>query len=284
MSKLLIDENPLILLPSLAKAIGLHEAIIIQQIHYWIEHHGPDGKRYGQVEEGKRWIRNTVADWKKSNFCFFSNSQIYRTLKSLEKQDLVTSRKDLNKTGYDRTKWYTINYPILRQREMDFINTQNGFDSSEDTIPETTTETTPIFKEKFLENYKEALIMGALYTTHEYWHEYCTQAPGWRVATPKYLKRFKTRIKEESFRSNLGIILCKIKDNPKLQEQGWFDFYWVLSKSKEEAHYKRILKGKYDWMIEDREELSPSHSSNLPTSTPDLPTVMSTEQISKIQA
>ena len=143
MSKLLIEENPLILLPNLAKEIGLHEAIIIQQLHYWIEHKGPDGRRYGTLRDKMRWIRNTVSDWQKSNFCFLSESQIYRALKSLEDRELILSRKDLNKLGYDRTKWYTIDYAILRQREMDFTPARNGFYASEDTIPETTSETKP---------------------------------------------------------------------------------------------------------------------------------------------
>jgi hypothetical protein len=141
MSKLLIEENPLMLLPGLAREIGLHEAIIIQQLHYWIEHRGPDGRRYGALRDKMRWIRNTVSDWQKSNFCFLSESQIYRALKSLEDQELILSRKDLNKLGYDRTKWYTIDYAILRQREMDFTPARNGFYASEDTIPETTPET-----------------------------------------------------------------------------------------------------------------------------------------------
>ena len=36
MSRLLIDEPPLQVLPSLAREIGLNEAIMLQQIHYWL--------------------------------------------------------------------------------------------------------------------------------------------------------------------------------------------------------------------------------------------------------
>ena len=39
-SKLLVDEPPLIVLPSLAVAIGLAEAILLQQIHYWLRQGG----------------------------------------------------------------------------------------------------------------------------------------------------------------------------------------------------------------------------------------------------
>ena len=36
MSKLLIQENPMMILPSLAEKIGLNQAIVIQQFHYWL--------------------------------------------------------------------------------------------------------------------------------------------------------------------------------------------------------------------------------------------------------
>lgn len=36
MSRLLINEQPLLVLPSLACEIGLNEALMLQQIHYWM--------------------------------------------------------------------------------------------------------------------------------------------------------------------------------------------------------------------------------------------------------
>ncbi len=36
MNKLLIDDYPIRVLPKLAELIGLNEAIILQQMHYWI--------------------------------------------------------------------------------------------------------------------------------------------------------------------------------------------------------------------------------------------------------
>lgn len=35
MSKLLLDSNPLVIIPELAVAVGLNESIILQQLHYW---------------------------------------------------------------------------------------------------------------------------------------------------------------------------------------------------------------------------------------------------------
>jgi len=55
--KLLINENPLQVLPGLAKMIGLNEAIFLQQLHYWLD------KSAHNLDE-RRWIYNTAAGWK----------------------------------------------------------------------------------------------------------------------------------------------------------------------------------------------------------------------------
>ena len=109
MSKLLIDEPPLQVLPTLAKVIGLNEAIILQQVHYWLNE---NGKTY----EGKKWIYNTYADWRKQ-FPFWSESTIKRTIKRLEEQGLLISG-NFNRMKLDRTKWYTINYEKLAEIEQ----------------------------------------------------------------------------------------------------------------------------------------------------------------------
>ena len=36
MSKLLINERPIMILPTLAVKIGLNESIMLQQVHYWL--------------------------------------------------------------------------------------------------------------------------------------------------------------------------------------------------------------------------------------------------------
>ncbi|MCC4465807.1 hypothetical protein [Limosilactobacillus reuteri] len=59
MGKLLIDEQPLQCQPSLAIALGgSDEAIVLQQLHYWLE-------RSSQVRDGYRWVYNSMADWHK---------------------------------------------------------------------------------------------------------------------------------------------------------------------------------------------------------------------------
>lgn len=101
MNSLLLDEYPLIILPSLAEKIGLNEAILLQQIHFWI------GKKK-HLKDGRYWVYNTYKEWEKQ-FPFWSISTIRRAITSLEKQNLLITG-NYNKAGFDNTKWYTIDY------------------------------------------------------------------------------------------------------------------------------------------------------------------------------
>ncbi|WP_196591395.1 hypothetical protein [Pectinatus frisingensis] len=110
MSKLLINEVPLMCLPSLAVKIGLNEALFIQQLHYWVD-------RSKNIIDGRQWVYNTMADWSKQ-FPFWSQKTLARTISNLGKQKLVISG-NYNQKGYDRTKWYTIDYDALERLEKD---------------------------------------------------------------------------------------------------------------------------------------------------------------------
>lgn len=101
MNKLLIDDYPIQVLPKLAELIGLNEAIILQQMHYWI---GNSKHEY----DNKKWIYNSYSKWIEQ-FPFWSESTIKRAITSLEKQNLLHVG-NYNKAGFDRTKWYSINY------------------------------------------------------------------------------------------------------------------------------------------------------------------------------
>lgn len=142
---LLIQEPPLQVLPSLAKAIGLNEAIVLQQIHYWLQ-------KSSNIEVGHKWIYNTYNAWQKQ-FPFWSIPTIRRTITSLEKQGVIVTG-NFNKAGFDNTKWYRIDYQKLESmsrrcdqndQTMRSIWT-DGADQNDQTntkrLPETTTETT----------------------------------------------------------------------------------------------------------------------------------------------
>ena len=105
-SKLLIDEAPLQVLPSLAELVGLNEAIFLQQLHYWLQ------KASFHDKDGLPWVYNTYEDWHKQ-FPFWSLATMRRIIGKLEVANLIESTREHNKWKQDQTKWYTINYLVL---------------------------------------------------------------------------------------------------------------------------------------------------------------------------
>lgn len=97
----LLDEYPLVVLPSLACDLGLNEAIILQQIHYWLQKVRP-------MDDGLCWVYNTIPQWQKQ-FPFWSERTIFSTLKNLREVGvLIADYKSNNQL--DRTLYYRIDY------------------------------------------------------------------------------------------------------------------------------------------------------------------------------
>ncbi len=105
-SRLLIAEPPLLVLPSLAVQVGLNEAIFLQQLHYWLQ-----GKA-AKERDGRVWIYNTYEEWHQQ-LPFWSVMTIRRIVGGLEQQGIVRSTTRYNQHRVDRTKWYTIDYAVL---------------------------------------------------------------------------------------------------------------------------------------------------------------------------
>ncbi|CAI0823514.1 Uncharacterised protein [Serratia proteamaculans] len=131
-SKLLINEPPLLVMPSLAAKIGLNEAILLQQIHYWLSR---SEHRHG----GRTWFYRTAAEWAEE-LIFWSDSTIKRTLANLEAAGLISSAKlhrELLNDPYTRTKWYAINYD-----QLEALSCVNASGQNDQMLQENTTETT----------------------------------------------------------------------------------------------------------------------------------------------
>lgn len=126
----LLDEYPLIVLPTLACAIGLNEAIVLQQINYWISN-----KKIGKLHNGLRWVRNSIEEWHVDNFPFWSIPTIKRIMGSLDNQQVIL-KAILNDNPYDKTLWYTVNRPvvlaIVSKYQIDTIERINPIRSTQD--------------------------------------------------------------------------------------------------------------------------------------------------------
>jgi len=103
-SKLLINEYPIFVLPTLAEKVGLNEAIFLQQLHYWLS-------KSEHVYDGRHWVYNSMENWRKQ-LPIISASTIRRIVKKLEKEKIIITG-NFNRYKMDRTKWYTIDYDAL---------------------------------------------------------------------------------------------------------------------------------------------------------------------------
>lgn len=183
MGKLIIDDYPLIVLPTLASKVGLNEAIVIQQLHYWI-------KDSDKVREGKKWTYNTYEGWLEQ-FPFWSLSTMRRTLSSLEKQGLVITG-NYNKMKADKTKWYTIDYPKLEGMNSPSVQIEQS-NESKWTAPSVQNEqsNTLDLPKTSSDKYSELF--------EEFWKVYPRKTD--RKAA---ISKFKTAIKEHSFEEVLS--------------------------------------------------------------------------------
>ncbi len=100
-SKLLIDEAPLLVMPSLAAnpRIGLNGAIILQQLHFWLQRCPVDA-------QGWRWYAISYPEWQRY-LRWWSEPTIRRELSALEGAGVIVARLA---GGTDRTKHYSIDY------------------------------------------------------------------------------------------------------------------------------------------------------------------------------
>ena len=103
-AKIITNEAPLVIPPSLATQIGLVEATILQQLHYYIQ-------KSNNIIDGIRWVYNTYSQWHEQ-FPFFSLRTIRRAFTNLENLKLIRSERLEAKNWYQR-KWYTVCYETL---------------------------------------------------------------------------------------------------------------------------------------------------------------------------
>ena len=106
----------MLVLPSLAVAVGLNEAIILQQIHYWL---GASKNSH----DGRLWVYNTYEQWAEQ-FPFWSPEFIRKIVKSLRDKNLIEARQ-LSPNAWDKTNSYTINYEALESAHAGGLDAVN---------------------------------------------------------------------------------------------------------------------------------------------------------------
>ena len=97
---LIQGDKPLVCLPELAKAIGVEEALILQQLHWLLR-----DKRNGKMVNGKRWVYNTYEGWLEY-FPWMTVRTIRRYFKRLESMGAIEACQP--EGGISRRKYYRV--------------------------------------------------------------------------------------------------------------------------------------------------------------------------------
>ncbi|HFQ7060655.1 TPA: hypothetical protein ACYR8W_000189 [Citrobacter freundii] len=116
---MLFNFRPLVINPELAMRIGLNEAIVLQQVNYWI-----NDKEQGVIHAGRRWVFNSYESWVKQ-FPFWSADTVKRAFTSLVKQGCLDVEQ-LNKSLHDRTNYYAINHDCGLLNDAEQVPSSNG--------------------------------------------------------------------------------------------------------------------------------------------------------------
>jgi uncharacterized phage protein (TIGR02220 family) len=154
--KLLINESPLQIIPSLALAVGLNEAIVLQQIHFrsLLSLH---------IREGEKWVFKTYDEWKRDEFPFWSVDTIKRTILRLERRGYLVSTSEYNRMRMDKTKWYRIDYLALHALTMQNAPSLNAESVEEEgRIEQTTHSNLPLAITKEVKSIKKKPVENTL--------------------------------------------------------------------------------------------------------------------------
>lgn len=153
MSKLLIDDSPLQVLPKLATRVGLNEAIFLQQLHFLTK-----DKRVGP--DGHQWLRKTYPQWGKDTFPFWSVSTIERAAKAVAKLGLVIIEQR-DKSNRNRDNFYAIDREFFAKWEQ----SGDGLDTAKLTVSEAVNlaDSEPA---KMTDSYKDQILIQDQETDH----------------------------------------------------------------------------------------------------------------------
>ena len=89
----------------LAEVYGVKEAIMLNNIIYWIATNRAKNKNY---IGGRTWTFSPIVDFK-NYFTYWTDAQIRTVISNLVKKEVLIV-DNFNKVKYDRTKWYALKH------------------------------------------------------------------------------------------------------------------------------------------------------------------------------
>ncbi len=89
----------------IAQSLGVVEAILFQDILYWVSRNKDDGNDF-YLHEDRYWTRRPLKELEK-RYSYFAKNTLHRALAKLVQHGLLL-QNNFNKEVRDRTAWYTV--------------------------------------------------------------------------------------------------------------------------------------------------------------------------------
>lgn len=115
----------------IAEVYGLNEAIILNNIRFWVLHNEANGTNF---HDGRFWTYNSMKAFE-ALFPYMKPRGIRSALDNLEREGLILTG-NYNQSTYDRTKWYALSdkgyalfaqlTAICQKRQMELSDLTNG--------------------------------------------------------------------------------------------------------------------------------------------------------------
>lgn len=115
-----------------AKIYGIHEAIMISNIEFWIEKNKANRRHF---YEGRFWTYNSAKAFAEL-LPYMTVNQVRRSLDALVDAGVLV-RGNFNQSAYDRTSWYAFGDKwISRKEEIHLADLPNGNGGDAEPIPD----------------------------------------------------------------------------------------------------------------------------------------------------
>ena len=242
MNKLLLNESPLIILPSLASAIGLNEAIFLQQLHYWIQ-------KSSVNFDNKNWVYKTLKEWEKE-FPFWSKSTIKRAISSLKKSKILVIKKVFPNVFYSINEGQielTMGHNELLEGQHDPVKSHIDPSKVHSDLSKVQNDPSPIYNENqrdyteiTTETTQESILMHT-------WNIFALENSLSQISLLSRSRKIKlqTRLKNGTFKKLFDDALVEIKKSRYLLgEKGWkISFDWLI---KNDENILKVVEGNYE--------------------------------------
>lgn len=113
----LLDETPISFYPNLARVLGVNEAIVLQQIWFYVNVNRENESERHHID-GKWWVYNSYKQWAKKFFPWLTARGVQSIILNLEKLKVLESMQGVE-DKYDRRKWYTVDRDALTKVMQD---------------------------------------------------------------------------------------------------------------------------------------------------------------------